>query len=267
MNKKKLIPLTVVTAALIISVLYFEIFRHLGGNSDKIEGTGTIEVTEIDVSTKISGRVISLPKEEGEKVEKNELIAKIEYDELDAQKQSIIANLSNARTNMQRVRQLFNQGSVSKKDFDNMLMAFKVAQANYDRINAAIENAVIFSPIKGVVLERNLEVGETSFPGTPIMTIADLSKPWINIYVPEKKLGFVKLGQKAEVYIDTYPDKSFKGKVTAISNKAEFTPKTIQTKDERVKLMFAVKISVENLDLVLKPGMPADANIILENKK
>jgi HlyD family secretion protein len=142
-----------------------------------------------------------------------------------------------------------------------------MAKANLDRVSASMENAVIFSPINGVILSKNIEPGETAFPGTPIITIADITKPWIKIYIPEKQIGLVKLGQNANVFVDSFPDKPFQGKVTSISNKAEFTPKTIQTKDERVKLMFAVKIVIENQDQSLKPGMPADAEIILTEKK
>ncbi|HPD78101.1 MAG TPA: efflux RND transporter periplasmic adaptor subunit, partial [Spirochaetota bacterium] len=87
--------------------------------------------------------------------------------------------------------------------------------------------------------------------------------PWIYIYVNERELGRVKIGQKAKVTIDSYPNKFFDGTVVSISNKAEFTPKTIQTKDERVKLVFAVKVAVKNDEMILKPGMPADAEIII----
>jgi HlyD family secretion protein len=140
----------------------------------------------------------------------------------------------------------------------------RVARAAYEQINAVINNAVIASPIDGVVLEKNLEVGEIVFPGTPVLTVADIRETWIRIYINERQLGRVKLGQKADITVDSFPDKKFAGKVVSISNKAEFTPKTIQTKDERVKLMFAVKIAVPNQNQELKPGMPADAYIITE---
>jgi len=192
---------------------------------------------------------------------------RIAYDELDAQRLSIIANLNNAKKNMDRVRELFRSGSVSKKDFDNMETMYRMAKAANEQINAVIDNAVIASPIDGVVLEKNLEIGEIAFPGTPVLTVADIKDTWIRIYVNEKQLGLVKLGQKAEISVDSFPDKKFIGKVVSISNKAEFTPKTIQTRDERVKLMFAVKIAVPNQDQQLKPGMPADAFILTGAEK
>ena len=266
MNKKKIIPIAIVIAAVTLSVLYFEVFRHIGKDGNRIEGSGTIEVTEVDISSKLAGRIINIAREEGEQVRHGEILVRIAYEELDAQRLSVIANLNNAKKNMERVRDLYKSGSVSKKDFDNMEMMYRVAKAGYDQINAVIGNAVIASPIDGVVLEKNLEIGEIAFPGTPVLTVADLKDTWIKIYVNEKQLSRVKLGQKAFVTIDSSEEK-FAGKVVTISNQAEFTPKTIQTKDERVKLMFAVKIAIPNPDMALKPGMPADAYIETGEKK
>jgi HlyD family secretion protein len=266
MNKKKIIPIAVVAAAVTLSVLYFEVFRYIGKDGNRIEGSGTIEVTEVDISSKLAGRIINIARDEGEQVRHGEVLVRIAYEELDAQRLSVIANLNNAKKNMERVRDLYGSGSISKKDFDNMETMYRVAKAGYDQINAVIENAVIASPIDGVVLEKNLEIGEIAFPGTPVLTVADIKDTWIKIYVNEKQLNRVKLGQKAFVSIDS-SEKKFSGKVVSISNKAEFTPKTIQTKDERVKLMFAVKIVIPNPDMELKPGMPADAYIEAGEKK
>ncbi len=267
MNKKKIIPIAVVAVILTLAVLYFEVFRHLGKDGSRIEGSGTIEVTEIDISSKLAGRIMTIAKEEGEAVKHGEILVRIAFDELDAQRLSVIANLNNAKKNMERVRDLYHSGSVSKKDYDNMETLYRMAKAGYEQINAAIGNAVIASPIDGVVLEKNLEIGEIAFPGTPVLTVADIEDTWIRIYVNEKQLGHVKLGQKAVITVDSFPDRNFSGTVVSISDKAEFTPKTIQTKDERVKLMFSVKISVPNQDRSLKPGMPADAYIIKGEKK
>ncbi len=267
MDKRKLIPIAVIVVALTISVLYFEVFRHIKTDGSRIEGSGTIEVTEIDIGSKLMGRIVSIAKDEGEAVTQGEVLVRIAYAELDAQRLSVIANLNNAKKNMERVRALYKSGSVSKKDFDNMEALYRTAKAGHEQINAAIDNAAIASPIDGVVLEKNLEIGEIAFPGTPVLTVADIEETWIKIYVNETEMGRVKLGQKAVVTVDSFPDKEFRGNVVSISNKAEFTPKTIQTKDERVKLMFAVKIAVPNPNQDLKPGMPADASIITGEKK
>lgn len=264
--KKKIIPAAVLIITLVGFTLYFEVFRYLGEDSSVISESGTIEVTEINIASKISGRLVDLPKAEGMDVVKGDLVAKLEYEELSAQRHSARASYSNAERNYRRAKSLFETGSISKKEFDNAETAFNVARAGYDQINATIDNAVIFSPIGGVVLNTNLEVGEMAFPGTSILTLADITKPWIHVYVNEKRLGQVMIGQKARVKVDSFPGRSFEGRVVSISNKAEFTPKTIQTRDERVKLVFAVKVTIENPDRSLKPGMPADVDIILPGK-
>jgi HlyD family secretion protein len=267
MHKKAIIPLIIVVLSLLAALLYFDVFRNRDGDSSRVEGSGTIEVTEIEMSSKIAGRVKEIPFEEGQSVKKGEWIIKLEDEELIAQVNSAKANLINAEANYKRSRELNKSGSISRKDYDSSETLFKVARANLDLISASIGNAVLVSPIDGVVLEKNLEVGEMAFPGSVILTLAELTKPWIKIYVAEKKLGFVKLGQKALVTVDTFLNRKFEGKVVSISSKAEFTPKTIQTKDERVKLMFAVKIILNNPDFSLKPGMPADVTVQTEEKK
>jgi HlyD family secretion protein len=143
-------------------------------------------------------------------------------------------------------------------------------EANVRRDQAALAGAeatlgytVLQSPLAGVVLRKHVEPGEVIPAGTPIVTIADLGNIWVKIYVPEPRLGRVKLGQAAEVTTDSYPGRIYRGRVSFINSEAEFTPKTIQTFEERVKLVFAVKVTVDNPAQELKPGMPADARILL----
>jgi HlyD family secretion protein len=121
----------------------------------------------------------------------------------------------------------------------------------------------IYAPVAGIVLRKNVELGETVAPGVPVFTIGDLKNPWIKVYVKEDKLALVKQGQKATITVDTYKGKSYEGIVSYISSEAEFTPKTVQTREERVKLVFAVKVRAKNEKGELKPGMPADVNILL----
>ena len=135
------------------------------------------------------------------------------------------------------------------------------AEAQVKLIERKIEDATVIIPIDGVISERYVELGEFVSVGSLIATIIDLKHPWVMTYVSEKNLGKVKLGQEGKVMVDSFPDKEFTGKVTYISPEAEFTPKNIQTKEERVKLVFGVKIEVDNLNQELKPGMPADAMI------
>jgi HlyD family secretion protein len=138
---------------------------------------------------------------------------------------------------------------------DRAALAVAEAQLGYTELR---------SPLAGVVLRKHVEPGEIIAAGTPVVTIADLQNAWLKVYVPETDLGRVKLGQAAEIRTDTYRGKVYRGKVVFINSEAEFTPKNIHTPVERVKLVFAVKISVDNPDQELKPGMPVDTRILLD---
>ena len=140
----------------------------------------------------------------------------------------------------------------------------KQAEAGVRIAETKMEDTTLSSPVSGTVLKKNVEVGEVVAAGIPVFTIGDLENPWIKVYVKEDKLGLVKLGQKAEISVDSYPHKVYEGKITFISSEAEFTPKNVQTQEERVKLVFGVKVSVKNIDDELKPGMPADVKIAVK---
>jgi HlyD family secretion protein len=118
----------------------------------------------------------------------------------------------------------------------------------------------IFAPADGRVTLRSAEPGELVTPGMPIVRVAKLHDAWLRVYVPEPQFGKLRLGQQAEVTTDSY-DRRYPGRVVEIAQQPEFTPKNVQTRDERVKLVFGVKIAVDNTDGSLKPGMPADAVI------
>lgn len=115
------------------------------------------------------------------------------------------------------------------------------------------------APISGLVLERPVHVGEVAVPGAPLLTLADLDALTLTIYVREDQLGKVELGQLVSVTVDAYPERVFPGTVRRISSQAEFTPKNVQTQEERASMVFAVEVSLPNSDHALKPGMPADA--------
>jgi len=127
-----------------------------------------------------------------------------------------------------------------------------------------LKDTTLYAPISGVVLRKNVELGEILSAGTPVFTIGDLENPWVKVYVKEDKLGQVKLGHKADVRVDSFKNKTYEGTVTFISSEAEFTPKNVQTEEERVKLVFGVKVKVKNENGELKPGMPADVRITME---
>jgi len=142
----------------------------------------------------------------------------------------------------------------------------EVARAAVAQAEAAVEAArirlnkhIIRAPASGFISSRNVEPGENVLPGATLMVISQLDEVELTLYVPLDKLGLVQLGQKVEVTVNAYPGEVFIGKVIYISPEAEFTPKNVQTKEERVSLVFAVKVRIPNPEHKLKPGMPADA--------
>jgi len=138
----------------------------------------------------------------------------------------------------------------------------KQAAAALAEQQSYVHDLSILSPLQGTVLTRNVELGEHVNPGSPLFTLVDLNKLYLKVYVPEPDIGKVRLGALARVYVDAFPEQHFNARVSRVAGSAEFTPKSVETREERVKLVFAVELSVaENPDGVLKPGMPADAVI------
>ncbi len=264
------------------------------GDQARISGSGVIEVTEVVIRSRIVGRVTDLRFEEGQQVSAGQLLALLATDELTAQERQALAGADAARQQVllsetglrlaedtyARNKELYDSGMLSEQAFYQIESQLKAARAQAEAARGAlgqavaglnlvrvqISNASITAPVSGTVLERNIEVGELAMAGTAICKLGDLSRPYLKIYLPENLYGRVKLGQTAGVTVDSYPKRNFAGRVAAIASQAEFTPKDIQTKEERVKLVFAVKIAVENPGGELKPGMPADAVLELQSE-
>lgn len=205
-------------------------------------------------------------------------------------------DLENKKAQYERMKALFERHVIPKEVFDNAETGYKIAQASYqmakenyelvkegprrediEDAKAQLEQAraqlklsetqlsytTLFSPISGVVLVKSAEIGEVVNPGTSIITLADIENVWLRAYIPETELGKVKWGQEVIVTTDMTPRKEYHGKITYISSQAEFTPKSIQTEKERVTLVYRIKISIQNKQKELKPGMPAEGRILL----
>jgi len=274
MNKRLIMAGIVIV--LIVTALFWNGFRNI-----KDEGilslSGNVEITEVNVGFKASGRISRLLTEEGKHVAGGEVIAELDNAELEslvvqnrASVQNADAQYDKASKDFERFTSLSRDGAVSPQQMDAAKNAYEVAVAQQRLSRSSLrtaeirlKDAAIHSPISGIVLRKNLEVGETVAAGVPVFTIGNMDDPWIKVYVQEDKLGLVKLGQNVKVSTDSYPGKVYEGAVTYISSEAEFTPKNVQTREERVKLVFAVKVSVKNVNNELKPGMPADIKISL----
>jgi HlyD family secretion protein len=160
--------------------------------------------------------------------------------------------------------QIYQEG-YRKEEIASAKAANESAEAAVRLIQRNIQDATVVIPCDGVINERYVEPGEFVAPGTLLATVINLQDMWIMAYVSEKNLGKVRLGQTGKVFVDSYPDREFPGKVTYISPEAEFTPKNIQTREERVKLVYGVKVQIDNTEEILKPGMPADVTIEVNN--
>jgi len=226
--------------------------------------SGTIEIREVDLSSRISSRVEQFFSDEGATVKKGDLLAQLETGIVSAQKDIAEAVFTQAERNFKRSQNLIKSGTITPEQFETSKTQYIKAVSDLKLAEIMLKESNIYAPWDGVILKKNVEVGELIAPNTPIFTLGDLSVAEIMVYVPLMDIGKIKLNQPARIYADPFPNERFTGKVTNISEEAEFTPKNVQTKDERVKEVFAVKIKIPNPDLKLKPGMPADVEVFQE---
>lgn len=202
--------------------------------------------------------------------------------EITARLETLAHHAATARVNHERNKTLFRERAISQQQFDMSENALKaaegeftavqallaaakaglaVAQALRDEVQITLADTRITAPISGTVVTKAAEEGELVFPGRILVVLVDLTRPYLRVYLPERDIGKVKLGDPARVYIDSFPKRPFEAVVTEVANKAEFTPKDVHMPDERVTLVYSVKLEIKNPEGILKPGMPADALI------
>jgi HlyD family secretion protein len=223
--------------------------------------------------------------ERAQKLFKDEDISRAQYDQFKARFDSTAAavkqaemrssivkegprkeDIEAARAQVARARAAVQAAENNKLEVRRREQEMEVRRAEVDRARAQVAaldvqlgDTVIEAPVDGVVLTKNAELGEVVAAGTPILTIGNISRPWLRAYVTEPQLGRVKLGDKVKVTSDSYPGKVYIGRVTFISSEAEFTPKQIQTPEERVKLVYRIKVELDNPNQELKLNMPVEA--------
>ncbi|HNQ19394.1 MAG TPA: efflux RND transporter periplasmic adaptor subunit [Smithellaceae bacterium] len=268
--KRRIIIIFIV---LFISVGLFVYYGQRKNRAGELFYSGTIEATQAELSFQVPGRVAKVNFKEGQSVQKDELIAELDRAELEARYgqakalvQSASDTLVNAQKNYERFEELFRKGVVSEKERDNLKLTYEIAQAKLAEAKALLKQASVYldytqlkAPMDGVITSRNIEPGETVTAGREVITVSDLSGVELKIFVEETQIGKVRPNQEVDVTVDTFPGKIYKGKISFISPEGEFTPKTIQTKKERVKLVYLVKVTIDNPHYELKTGMPADA--------
>ena len=238
--KKKIIPVVLIAA------VAAGIFLKLRSGGE-FRYAGTIEATEVDLSARSPGVIDSYGAREGEPVKKGQVIAALDCADL-----KLAAGI--AADDFKRAEELYAGGSVSKENYDRL---------KYRRDDSAlkVDWCSVKSPVAGRLLYAYKEKGELVAPGTKLATVADFSEVWAYIYVPHDALAALNPGMELKGYLPEAADREFPGRVSVIQSEAEFTPKNVQTRKERTRLVFAVKVSFPNPDETLKPGMTIEVKL------
>ena len=297
---------------------------HRGGDR-RLHAWGSIEATEVDIASRIGGRITEVLVDEDDAVKQGQLLLRIDVQELEARRaqaqaaveaanarlqlleagnrkeditaarQSLEAAQARARSttrDFQRAKGLFAKRVITQQQLDESRAAADVAEAQMREQRAVLEKLVggaraedisaaaanrdeaiaatsmiddqledreLEAPLNAVVMHRLVEPGEVARPGEPLLVLGNLASPYVDVYVPEGRLGEAKLGAPVEVHVDAYPGQVFRGKVRHVATSAEFTPKNVQTAEQRARLVFRVRVDVQDPNALLHPGMPAEA--------
>lgn len=297
---RRLLPFAIGLAVFLIAALVLWQMRQKPGVPEGFVATnGRLEATEIDIATKLSGRIDSVLVDEGDFVKKDRLLARMDRRVLEAQIHQAAAEVaraiesknvaiavvrqresecSYAKKEYQRASTLFKKGHVSEERLDHSRTelettqascaaagaqrveadaAIEATQAQVQRLYADLVDMDLIAPRAGQVLYRLAEPGEVLASGGKVLTMIDLDEIYMNVYLPTQDAGKVIIGSEARILLDALPTQPFPAVVSFIAQKAQFTPKLVETTAERQKLMFRVKIkALKDPSHVLKPGMP-----------
>jgi HlyD family secretion protein len=276
MKRKIILAIVILIAAVITAYVLFQSAHN--DSAKTIHVSGNIEATEVRLSFQVPGKITELLVDEGYAVSKGQIVARLDKNELTQVKDNAQAALEKAQTSRDwlkveydRAENLLKTGNMTPQQRDAAKNNFEVAEGELKLRAASLEIAKINlgyadlnSSVDSYVLTKSAEAGEVVQPGSTVFTVADLNDIWLTAYIIETDLGKIKLNQPATIKTDTFPNKEYQGRISFISAQAEFTPKEIQTPEERVKLVYRIKIAVTNTNQELKPGMPADGYIMVD---
>jgi HlyD family secretion protein len=253
---KRILPILVVVAVLAVTG-YFGWTWYSGQSSataGSLGGSGTVETDQIAVTPQTTGRIVVAPGAEGTPVKKGDVLYRLDASLAGLQVQQAQAGVNAASANLRAVR---DDSSKKTADVDQARAQLEQAQVALTMAKVQAAYAVITSPIDGVISSIAAKAGENAVPGNTLAVISNPASLTVTIFVPESEIGQVKIGQTGTLMTDSV-SKSYRARVVFIATQAEFTPASIETKDQRVKLVYAVKLSVADRSGTLKPGMPAD---------
>lgn len=260
---------------IILSLAAVFIIKDIFKDHKVIKVSGNIEGNDVRISFRVAGQIQDLLADEGSDLKVGQIVARLNTDELtkiqkeaEAQLKAALFQYKLSSDDSVRFENLYKAGAVSQQRRDQAKTQADTDWENAKHLRASLELAntklgwaELASPLNGYILVKSAEEGENVSAGAPVFTAVDLNNIWVTAYINETDVGKVKLNQKAVVKTDSFPNKGYNGWISFISQQAEFTPKYIQTTTERVKLVYRIKVRVDNSSLELKPGMPADAYI------
>lgn len=253
-------------------------------NPNEIELYGNIEIRQVDLGFQVSGRIENMLKEEGDSVQKGELIAVLEdfdyksnFEKATADVEKTYALKTDAEQKFSRQAPLVKDNTISKQDYDTLLNTkykteadYKGALAQKDFAKNQLEYTKLYAPDDGIVMVRVLEPGATVNKGQTVYSISKDNPVWVRAYINETQLGNIKYGMKVKVLTDsTNPNtgkkREYNGYIGYISPVAEFTPKTVQTTDLRTSLVYRIRVYIDDVDEYLKLGMPTTIKVDLDS--
>lgn len=276
MNKKVFVPVVVILLALGAGGAYWWLQLKPDNGADNAVFYGNLDIREVRLAFNGSEHVGKILVEEGDRVEAGQLLARLHTDRLQAERKRLVAELAAAEAeshaaalSYQRIKRLAKKNMASKDDADVTQAKAKVAAARVRAAEAAVaeidqrlSDAELYAPQAGIIRERIVEEGDFVTPQSPVVTLALTNPVWVRTYVPETFLGRVKLGGKAEIHTDSYPDKVYEGWVGYLSPTAEFTPKSVETPELRTRLVYQMRVYACNPDNELHLGMPVTVTLL-----
>ena len=281
--KKKIIVLILILLIAGLGIFFYKTNKK--DISNELTLYGNIEIRQVDLSFLAGGQVSKLLKEEGDTVKKGELIATLDSRDYEANYSTAIADVertialkNDALEKYNRNAPLGASGAVSKQDIETLFnnknrtqAEYKLAEANKTYAKNQLDYTKLYAPENGIIMVRVVEPGSNVQKGQPIFTMAKTNPVWVRAYVNEKDLGNIKYGQEVNVYTDTVnpqtgKKREYKGQIGYISPVAEFTPKTVQSTDTRVDLVYRIRVYINDIDEYLRQGMPVTIKVNLTNE-
>lgn len=252
---KRIIPIVIIIAVLAVAGYYgWQYYtQQSSATAGALGGSGTIEADQITISPQTSGRILVAPSEEGVAVKKGDVLYQLDPASAQLQIQQAQAGVSAAQS-------VYDQAVKDKKkhtEIDADAAQVQQAQVAVAMAQLQLGYTTIPSPINGTLTSIASKVGENATPGSTLAVVSNTASLTVTIYVAENQIGKVKIGQQGTLTTDS-TTKSYSGDVVFVASQAEFTPASIETQDQRVKLVYQVKLRITDADAALKPGMPAD---------